>query len=226
MRFFQSAQPRPGSKFNRLLIRGDSEGAIKIWDIPEVTNSQLSQIRQGEYNKAPGIVVIFSNHFTVRDYMCVCDWIVVTVVIAPTVATTMAAAWAEMKPLPAGILDQLVSYCLTFLTHPRTLYILTSDWFRLQDTVNMPSIRLTASIYLPQQGRLVCGREDGSIVIVPASQTVMLQVLHGKHQQYDGTYNLNGEFKYPTIDFIRQLIILRRHCQICSFNGARFSAIE
>lgn len=55
-----------------------------------------------------------------------------------------------------------------------------------QDTPNIPSIRLTASIYLPQQGRLVCGREDGSIVIVPASQTVMLQLLHGKHQQYDG----------------------------------------
>jgi hypothetical protein len=30
------------------------------------------------------------------------------------------------------------------------------------------------------------GREDGSIIIVPATQTVLLQLLHGKHQQYDG----------------------------------------
>ena len=49
-------------------------------------------------------------------------------------------------------------------------------------------MRLTASIYLPQQSRLVVGREDGSIIIVPATQTVLLQLLHGNHQQYDGWY--------------------------------------
>lgn len=48
------------------------------------------------------------------------------------------------------------------------------------------AIKLTASIYLPLQSRLVVGREDGSIIIVPATQTVMLQLLHGNHQQYRG----------------------------------------
>lgn len=52
----------------------------------------------------------------------------------------------------------------------------------------MPGVKLTASIYLPHQSRLVVGREDGSIVIVPATQTVMLQLLHGSHQQYDGRH--------------------------------------
>lgn len=66
-----------------------------------------------------------------------------------------------MDPSPVGILDQL--------NHP-----------------NEPIIKLTASIYLPQQSRLVVGREDGTIVIVPATQTVMLQLLHGQHQQYNG----------------------------------------
>lgn len=47
-------------------------------------------------------------------------------------------------------------------------------------------VPLTASMYLPQQSRLVVGREDGSIIIVPATQTVMLHLLHGNHQQYDG----------------------------------------
>lgn len=56
----------------------------------------------------------------------------------------------------------------------------------LKDTGDQPGVRLTASIYLPQQSRLVVGREDGSIIIVPATQTVLLQLLHGKHQQYDG----------------------------------------
>lgn len=35
------------------------------------------------------------------------------------------------------------------------------------------------------QGRLVCGREDGSIIIVSASQTIMLQFLVGKHLTYE-----------------------------------------
>lgn len=48
------------------------------------------------------------------------------------------------------------------------------------------AVKLTASIYLPLQSRLVVGREDGTIIIVPATQTVMLQLLHGNHQQYDG----------------------------------------
>lgn len=49
-----------------------------------------------------------------------------------------------MNPPPVGILDQL--------NH---------------DSDSL--IKLTASIYLPQQSRLVVGREDGSIIIVPGN---------------------------------------------------------
>ncbi|XP_066603876.1 WD repeat-containing protein 7 isoform X2 [Prorops nasuta] len=80
--------------------------------------------------------------------------------ITPTIRTSLTSAWAAMKPPPVGILDQL-------------------------DTGDGHGIKLTACIYLPQQSRLVVGREDGSIIIVPATQTVMLQLLHGNHQQYD-----------------------------------------
>lgn len=68
-----------------------------------------------------------------------------------------------MTPSPVGILDQL--------NHP-----------------SEPILKLTASIYLPQQSRLVVGREDGSIIIVPATQTVMLQLLHGTHKNYHGKF--------------------------------------
>lgn len=85
--------------------------------------------------------------------------------LPPAVKTSITTAWEEMKPSPVGILDQL-------------------------DSGDGHGIKLTASIYLPQQSRLVVGREDGSIIIVPATQTVMLQLLHGNHQQYDGTINL------------------------------------
>lgn len=80
--------------------------------------------------------------------------------LLPAVKTSITAAWEEMKPSPVGILDQL-------------------------DSGDVHGIKLTASIYLPQQSRLVVGREDGSIIIVPATQTVMLHLLHGNHQQYD-----------------------------------------
>lgn len=66
-----------------------------------------------------------------------------------------------MKPHPVGILDQL-------------------------NIPTEPSVKLTASIYLPQQSRLVVGRQDGSIIIVPATQTVMLQLLHVQNVNYTG----------------------------------------
>ncbi|XP_052757151.1 WD repeat-containing protein 7 isoform X2 [Galleria mellonella] len=79
---------------------------------------------------------------------------------APVVMTSLDMAWAEMNPSPVGILDQL--------HHP-----------------DEPEIKLTASIYLLAANRLVVGREDGSIVIVNATHTVQLQLLHGSHQQLD-----------------------------------------
>ena len=39
-------------------------------------------------------------------------------------------------------------------------------------------------MFLPMQCRLVCGRDDGSIIMVPATQTIMLHLLSGKHQNF------------------------------------------
>ena len=36
---------------------------------------------------------------------------------------------------------------------------------------------VTASLFMPGQGRLVCGRDDGSIVIVNAIDALVLQLL-------------------------------------------------
>ncbi|KAH9636905.1 hypothetical protein HF086_011741 [Spodoptera exigua] len=79
---------------------------------------------------------------------------------APIVMTSLDIAWEDMNPSPVGILDQL--------NHP-----------------DEQEIKLTASIYLLAANRLVVGREDGSIVIVNATHTVQLQLLHGNHQQLD-----------------------------------------
>ncbi|XP_076849105.1 WD repeat-containing protein 7 isoform X1 [Brachyhypopomus gauderio] len=67
-------------------------------------------------------------------------------------------AFDKLSPVPAGIIDQL----------------------SVVPGAELP-IKVTASVYIPSQGRLVCGREDGSIVLVPATQTAIVQLLQGEH---------------------------------------------
>ncbi|XP_023310546.1 WD repeat-containing protein 7 isoform X2 [Anoplophora glabripennis] len=119
----------------RYLLRGDSEGYVLVWNIPDISAAQLQEIQR---QKPPQPVIMTA-----------------------TITTSLTEAWESMVPSPVGILDQL-------------------------EKQEGQSIKLTASIYLPLQSKLVVGREDGSIIIVPATQTVMLQLLHGNHQQYKG----------------------------------------
>uniref|UniRef100_A0A673IJR7 WD repeat domain 7 n=1 Tax=Sinocyclocheilus rhinocerous TaxID=307959 RepID=A0A673IJR7_9TELE len=75
-----------------------------------------------------------------------------------SVSISLQEAFDKLMPSPAGIIDQLS--------------VLSGS--------NEP-IKVTASVYIPSQGRLVCGREDGSIVLVPATQTAIVQLLQGEH---------------------------------------------
>jgi hypothetical protein len=47
----------------------------------------------------------------------------------------------------------------------------------LQHTPEEKPLQVTATCYIPSQGKLVCGRLDGTIVIVPATQSAILQLL-------------------------------------------------
>ena len=139
------------NKSSKYLLRGDSEGVVVLWTVPDTLPQQVSHVNQNDGTSTP--------------------------VLSPTVKTSLAAAWEAMKPPPVGILDQL-------------------------DMNDGHGIKLTASIYLPQQSRLVAGREDGSIIIVPATQTVMLQLLHGNHQQYEGIDNYFSKAIYRITSLI------------------------
>ncbi|XP_044738320.1 WD repeat-containing protein 7 isoform X3 [Chrysoperla carnea] len=133
----------------RYLLRGDSEGTIILWSIPEVPNTQLLQIQQES--------IVNNTNDSNTNVTAGCK---PPVQLKATLKTSLTEAWKSMNPSPVGILDQF------------------------EHAADDKSIKLTASLYLPQQARLVVGREDGSIIILPATQTVMLQLLHGKHQQY------------------------------------------
>lgn len=71
--------------------------------------------------------------------------------------TSLQEAFDKLTHRPAGIIDQL------------------------SVMPNTEPLKVTASVYIPSHGRLVCGREDGSIVIVPATQTAIVQLLQGEH---------------------------------------------
>uniref|UniRef100_A0A673AYA0 WD repeat domain 7 n=1 Tax=Sphaeramia orbicularis TaxID=375764 RepID=A0A673AYA0_9TELE len=71
---------------------------------------------------------------------------------------SLQEAFDKLVPVSAGIIDQL----------------------SVLPGKDQP-IKVTASVYIPSQGRLVCGREDGSIILVPATQTAIVQLLQGEH---------------------------------------------
>ncbi|XP_072108338.1 WD repeat-containing protein 7 isoform X3 [Mobula birostris] len=75
-----------------------------------------------------------------------------------TTSSCLQETFDYQFPRPAGIIDQLST----------------------QPGKEEP-LKVTASVYIPSHGRLVCGREDGSIVIVPATQTAIVQLLQGEH---------------------------------------------
>ncbi|XP_066567021.1 WD repeat-containing protein 7 isoform X2 [Amia ocellicauda] len=71
---------------------------------------------------------------------------------------SLQEAFDKLSPRPAGIIDQLSTLPGSEAT-----------------------LKVTASVYIPSHGRMVCGREDGSIVLVPATQTAIVQLLQGEH---------------------------------------------
>lgn len=74
------------------------------------------------------------------------------------------------------------------------LFLISSLFFYLKGILDQivgekHPVRVTASLFLPLQGRLACGREDGSIILIPAIEAIMLHLLHGKHQGHNSELN-------------------------------------
>ena len=119
-------------KWMKYLMRGDCEGRLAVWRVPDTPECASMQLNS-----------------TVE-------------VLAPQTVTSLKEVWSQLYPQPVGVLNQL------------------------DDPGTDPdcSVPLSATIFLPIQCKLVCGREDGSIIMVPATQTIMLHLLSGKHQKF------------------------------------------
>jgi len=49
----------------------------------------------------------------------------------------------------------------------------------VQNAMNGRNLQVSASTFMPSQGKLACGRTDGSIILVPAVETIVLHLLDG-----------------------------------------------
>lgn len=87
MRFITTI--KQGKQF-RYLLRGDSEGIIMLWSIPEVSNAQLLQIQQETMNATDPMTLGCKP----------------PVQLKASLMTSLSEAWANMNPSPVGILDQ------------------------------------------------------------------------------------------------------------------------
>ncbi|XP_052824670.1 WD repeat-containing protein 7 isoform X2 [Octopus bimaculoides] len=72
----------------------------------------------------------------------------------PKVKTALQDLWDENPATSVGLLDQLCE--------------------------QKRGLEITATIHIPSQGFVVCGRQDGSLIIAPATKCVILQLLHKK----------------------------------------------
>ena len=104
-----------GGKWWKYLMRGNADGRITLWKIPDTPECASMQLKT-------------ENGETMS-------------VLKPAKVTSLNEIWTNLNPKPAGVLNQL-----------------------LENLDTDPA--LTATIFLPMQCRLVCGREDGSIILV------------------------------------------------------------
>lgn len=77
---FVTTQRQNGDSF-RYLLRGDSEGIVLVWNIPDITQNRLQEI---QLKKPPQPLQMTA-----------------------TLTTSLTAAWASVNPSPVGILDQI-----------------------------------------------------------------------------------------------------------------------
>ncbi|KAK3086238.1 hypothetical protein FSP39_015629 [Pinctada imbricata] len=117
-----------GERPSRLLLRGDSEGQVVIWTLPDVSERQMKLVRQESFDRLPAL--------------------------PPRCSTTLQEVWDNLYQPPAGIIDD---FCDSDMSHR--------------------PLRITSTIYIPSQGKLALGRENGSIVIIPATQSIIHQLL-------------------------------------------------
>ncbi|KAL3860797.1 hypothetical protein ACJMK2_010864, partial [Sinanodonta woodiana] len=123
-----------GENSAKQLVRGDSEGQVIIWTLPDVSERQMTLVRQESFDRLPAL--------------------------PPRCSTTLQDVWDNLVQSPAGIIDGF-------------------------SNGENAALNITATIFIPSQGKLACGRENGTIIIVSAMKSIILQLLEDKFLSHD-----------------------------------------
>ena len=132
-------------KWVKYLMRGDCEGRLSVWKIPETPECASMQLTAESAKGEDDLGIL-----------------------RPVLVNSLEEIWRSVKPPPVGVLNQL-----------------EEEEDDEDEEEEDGGGALTATMFLPMQCRLVCGRDDGSIIMVPATQTIMLHLLSGKHQNFN-----------------------------------------
>ncbi|XP_035824202.1 WD repeat-containing protein 7 isoform X4 [Aplysia californica] len=127
-----------GERATHLMLRGDSDGRVTVWALPQVSEKQMTLVRQESFDRLPAL--------------------------SPKSSTTLQDSWKVMSSSPPGILDGICEKA--------------DEQRELKDSNT--EIFITATIYIPSQGKIVCGRNNGTIVIVPGIDCIKSQLLSGQ----------------------------------------------
>ena len=137
--------------YQPVLIRGDAHGRVTLWVVSALTSTQIERARAEPLKPAERASEAVSSSSSLVE-------------IEPADYLAIADAWHAVDPPPPGVLDQL------------------NYDHSVDDLTGHPVIhRITASLYIPSMGKLVCGREDGLIIYVTATHTLFLHLLEGRH---------------------------------------------
>ena len=151
------------SKWVKYLIRGDANGRLAVWKIPDTPQCASMQLKR--------------QQTSVHEQDIGCAGVTEQ---KPIISINIEEIWAQMRPPPPGALSQLDEPILEEVPKPGV----KGSSLAANDTLPSSAIALTATIFLPMQCKLACGREDGTIIMVPATHTIMLQLLSGRHQKF------------------------------------------
>lgn len=96
------------SSSKSLLLRGDCDSKLTIWNIPHVTSNQIMQLKQmafGEEGVDESVQKVMQPNFQPPE-------------MPPKCVASLQQAWDNLKPSPPGILDQFVSFYFCNIKEP------------------------------------------------------------------------------------------------------------
>lgn len=85
----------------KLLLRGDANGRVCVFSIPEVTDNQLEQIQQLDFDNPPSKFALVLN---LKHYLTYFYYIGMT----SQSCSSLADSWLSVYPKPIGVLSHVV----------------------------------------------------------------------------------------------------------------------